>query len=542
LHSPEAFSVLHNVPVSIQAIHLRGLLILAEIYWSDIGLRSLHKPLHSIDTVLFDPKPEQNAVMNKQNSSPIPGKAFDERDQEKITRGVSLLIGDPKKAIRKLSGPMIVAMIISATYNVVNAAWVSGLGSDALAAVGFVTPVFMVVMGLSIGLGAGASSAISRRIGARDKKGADNATMHAMLLVIIVSVASTLVLLRFSEPLMVLMGAGDALGLALEYGRIVFLGSILVIFINMAYAILRGEGDARRTMYAMAGGSLINAILDPILIYWAGMGIVGAAWGMIISMLLVSAVLIYWLFVKKDTYVSFSREAFSPSMDMMKDILAVGIPASLEFLLYSIDAIIINSMLVRVSGTDAVAVYTAGWRVIMMALVPLIAIGTAEISVAGAAIGSRKYANLSVIHNYSTRLGVIIGVATAAVTLLFAPQITAFFTYTPESAALAPTMIAFMQVMCLFYPFVSPGIMSASLFQGAGKGLTSLLLNMLRDVVLITMMAFVLGMVLGLGERGIWWGIVFGNIMGGGISHLWARMYISRVKERESGRKEKTPW
>jgi len=480
--------------------------------------------------------------MNKQNSSPIPGKAFDERDQEKITRGVSLLIGDPKKAIRKLSGPMIVAMIISATYNVVNAAWVSGLGSDALAAVGFVTPVFMVVMGLSIGLGAGASSAISRRIGARDKKGADNATMHAMLLVIIVSVASTLVLLRFSEPLMVLMGAGDALGLALEYGRIVFLGSILVIFINMAYAILRGEGDARRTMYAMAGGSLINAILDPILIYWAGMGIVGAAWGMIISMLLVSAVLIYWLFVKKDTYVSFSREAFSPSMDMMKDILAVGIPASLEFLLYSIDAIIINSMLVRVSGTDAVAVYTAGWRVIMMALVPLIAIGTAEISVAGAAIGSRKYANLSVIHNYSTRLGVIIGVATAAVTLLFAPQITAFFTYTPESAALAPTMIAFMQVMCLFYPFVSPGIMSASLFQGAGKGLTSLLLNMLRDVVLITMMAFVLGMVLGLGERGIWWGIVFGNIMGGGISHLWARMYISRVKERESGRKEKTPW
>ena len=475
--------------------------------------------------------------MNEKNGSQIPGQVFDERDQEKITQGVSLLIGDPKKAIVKLSGPMIVAMIISATYNVVNAAWVSGLGSNALAAVGFVTPIFMVVMGLSIGLGAGASSAISRRIGARDKGGADNATMHAMLLVIIVSVVSTLVLLRFSEPLLVLMGAGDALGLALEYGRIVFLGSVLVVFINMAFAILRGEGDARRTMYAMAGGSLINAVLDPILIYWAGMGIVGAAWGMIISMLLVSAILSYWLFVKKDTYVSFSREGFAPSMDMMKDILAVGIPASLEFLLYSIDAIIINGMLVRVSGTDAVAVYTVGWRVIMMALVPLIAIGTAEISVAGAAIGSRRYGNLSIIHNYSTKLGVIIGVATALVTLVFARQIAMFFTYTPESAALAPTMIAFMQVMCLFYPFVSPGIMSASLFQGAGKGLTSLLLNMLRDVVLITLMAFVLGVVLGLGERGIWWGIVFGNIMGGLISYLWARMYISRMKGRNTPRK-----
>jgi Na+-driven multidrug efflux pump len=152
--------------------------------------------------------------------------------------------------------------------------------------------------------------------------------------------------------------------------------------------------------------------------------------------------------------------------------------------------------------------------------------------VAGAAIGSRKYANLSVIHNYSTRLGVIIGVATAAVTLIFAQQITSFFTYTPESAALAPTMIAFMQVMCLFYPFVSPGIMSACLFQGAGKGLTSLFLNMLRDVVLITMMAFVLRVVLGRGEQGIWWGIVFGNVVGGVLSFLWARMYISRMKER----------
>jgi Na+-driven multidrug efflux pump len=93
-------------------------------------------------------------------------------------------------------------------------------------------------------------------------------------------------------------------------------------------------------------------------------------------------------------------------------------------------------------------------------------------------------------------------------------------------------MIAFMQVMCLFYPFVSPGIMSACLFQGAGKGLTSLFLNMLRDVVLITMMAFVLRVVLGRGEQGIWWGIVFGNVVGGVLSFLWARMYISRMKER----------
>jgi len=462
-------------------------------------------------------------------------KSNDEQNQKEMTKGVSLLIGEPKKAILKLSGPMIVAMLILAAYNLVNAVWVSGLGSDALAAVGFVSPIFMVVVGLSNGLGAGVSSSISRRIGARDKSGADNATMHALLLTIIVSVILTISLFYFLEPMLLVIGAGTALDLALEYGNIVFAGSILIVFTNTAYAILRGEGDTKRTMYAMSAGSLINAVLDPILIYWAGLGIAGAAWGTIISLFLVSAVQIYWLIIKRDTYVSISRKYFVPSMGVMKDILQVGIPASLEFLLFSIDAIIINWMLVRVSGIDAVAVYTAGWRVIMIAVIPLIAIATAEISVAGAAIGARRYENLPIIHNYSTKLGFFIGSATAIITWVLAPQMTTFFTYTSESAHLAPAMIAFMHVMCLFYPFMSPGIMSACLFQGAGKGLTSLFLNVLRDVILITMLSFLLGMVLGLGQEGIWWGIVFGNISGSIFAYLWAKLYITRlVKDRKT--------
>ena len=460
------------------------------------------------------------------------------QDQRELTRGVSLLIGEPKKAIRKLSGPMIVAMMIQAAYNLVNAVWVAGLGSDALAAVGFVTPVFMVVMGLSNGLGAGVSSAISRRIGAGDRWGADNTAMHAMLMVVGVSLVLTVCLLSFAGPLLAIMGAGASLDMALEYGNIVFSGSIFAVFSAMAFAILRGEGDTKRTMYAMAAGSLINAVLDPILIYWAGMGVAGAAWGTVVSMSLVSLVQAYWLLIKRDTYVALTGRAFSWSRSVMSDILRVGIPASVEFLFYSIDAIIINAMLVRVSGTDAVAVYTAGWRVIFVALVPLIAIAMAEISVAGAAFGARRYDNLSVIHSYSTKLGLAIGAATALITGLFAPQITTFFTYSADSAHLAPAMVAFMHAMCLFYPFVSPGIMSACLFQGAGKGMTSLVLNLLRDVVLVTLMAYVLGIVLGLGQRGIWWGIVFGNISGSLASYLWARLYISRVIKDQEGRAE----
>jgi len=450
-----------------------------------------------------------------------------------ITQGVSLLIGDPKKAILKLSGPMIVAMLVIAAYNLVNAVWVVGLGSDALAAVGFIMPVFMIIFGISSGIGAGVASSISRKIGANDKAGADDVAMHALILVILLTVILTVPLYLFAEPIVKALGAGTASGLAVEYGRIIFAGAVFVIFQNIAFSILRAEGDTLRTMYVMTAASILNAVLDPILIYYAGMGISGAAWGTVISTALGCTVPMYWLMIKGDTYVSLTWKSFSLSFDVMKDILQVGLPASLEFLLLSIDALIINSMLTHVSGTDAVAVYAGGWRVIMFALIPMIAIGTAALSVAGASFGSGRYQNLQVVLSYSVRLALMIGIATSVLTWALAPQITTIFTYSPDSVHLTPTMVAFLQMMCLFYPFVPPGIMSASIFQGTGKGVTSLIIEFLRVVVFIAVMAFVLGIVFGMGEYGVWLGIILGNIMGGIVGYIWARLYIRRLEQRE---------
>lgn len=99
---------------------------------------------------------------------------------EKETEGIKILLGDPKKAIIKLSVPMIVAMSVQTVYNVVDAIWVSGVGADALSAVGFFFPFFFTMMALATGLGIGGGSAISRRIGAKDKEGADIVAAHTM--------------------------------------------------------------------------------------------------------------------------------------------------------------------------------------------------------------------------------------------------------------------------------------------------------------------------------------------------------------------------
>jgi Na+-driven multidrug efflux pump len=83
--------------------------------------------------------------------------------------------------------------------------------------------------------------------------------------------------------------------------------------------------------------------------------------------------------------------------------------------------------------------------------------------------------------------------------------------------------------MCFFYPFIPPGVMSGSIFQATGRGMASLVMTVLRNLVFIAVFAYLFGIVLGFGEHGVWWGIVAGDILGGTVSFIWARYYISRL-------------
>ncbi len=448
------------------------------------------------------------------------------------TEGVTIITGDPKKAIIKLSGPLIVAMVLTSAYNLADAIWVSGLGGDALAAVGFVTPLFMIVLGLSNGLGAGATSVISRCVGRGDQEGVNNTAIHTLLITIIISIVLTAVLEIFLNPALLSLGAGKTIGLAVSYGRITLAGTILMLFTGAAYGILRSEGDTKRTMHAMIISSVVNIVLDPILIYIAGLGIAGAAWATIISQALVVVVILYWFFKKKDTYVDLSWKYFKPNFKVTRSILGVGLPATAEFLVMSAATAILNIILVQVSGTDAVAVYSAGWRVVVMAIIPMVAMGTAVVTVSGVSYGSRNYKNLRTTHNYSIKLGLAVASMTSLLTLIFAPNISQIFAYSPETAYIAPTIAAFLQVMCVFFIFVPPGIMSSSVFQGLGKGFTSLTFTVLRQLFFVVIFSHIMAINFNLGQQGVWYGIVAGNIAGSLVAYVWTHLYISRIQRQ----------
>ena len=444
----------------------------------------------------------------------------------KKTVGVETLLGDPKKAVIKLALPMIAAMSMQTIYNLVDAVWVSGLGADALAAIGFVFPFFFLVIGLSNGLGIGAGSAISRRIGAQDKRGADNVAVHALIMMLLLTVLFTIPFYAFTDELFVLIGAGNTADMAIAYARIIFAGSIFIFFTNIANAILRGEGDARRAMYAMTLGAGLNIILDPIFIYSFGLGVAGAAWATIVSLAITSIIMLNWLLFKKDTYVSFKFDDFKFDKDIVKDIFRVGLPAAVMQLSMSLTLLIMNLIIVQVDSTDGVAVFSTGWRVVTIAILPLMGIATAVVSVTGAAFGARSFDKVSFVHLYATKLGLIIESVIGVATFILAPQIAAIFTQAEGMAHIASELTFFLRIICLFYPSVSFGMLSSSLFQGTGKGMYALILTVLRTLILTPLFAALFAFNFDFGLNGVWWGLVVANVIGPAVAFAWARLYI----------------
>jgi len=451
--------------------------------------------------------------------------------REVYTDGVRTLLGDPKKAIIKLSIPMIVAMLIQATYNLVDAFWVAGIGADALAAVGFVFPFYFIMLALSTGLGVGGSSAISRRIGARDKRGADSVAIHSIVMLVILAVAFTVPFYLLSEPLFAAIGAGATLRMTVDYGQVIFFGAIFLFFSTVANSILRGEGDAKRAMYALALGGALNCILDPIFIYTFGWGVAGAAWATDLSLAVSSALLLYWLAVKGNTYVTFRLRGFRFDRSTVKEILKVGLPSTVTQVSMSLSMIVVNFLLVYISlgSTDGVAIYSTGWRVATMGTLPLIGISTAVTAVCGAAFGARAYEKIKVSHLYAVKIGLAIEAVVAATAFVFAPQIAAVFTYSAGAARIADGLTLFLRIACLFWPFVSLGMLSSALFDGVGRGTNSMAATVLRSMVLTFFFIYLLAFVLGFGLVGIWWAVVLANIVGSVVVFAWARSYIKNL-------------
>ena len=391
----------------------------------------------------------------------------------------------------------------------------------------------MILVGVSFGLGAGATSSISRFVGARNHEGANSSAIHSIAILAIASILLTVILLAIQEPLLVLFGAsGAALKEGLKYGTPLFLGLFGFMFANGASGILRGEGDMKRAMYAMIVSVGLNTILDPIFIYILNFGSAGAAIATVISSLVSTVLIMYWILIKKDTYVDVNLKEFQYDSKIAFDILKVGIPASMDMILLSV-ALSMYLIFISILGGDyGVAVFSSGQRLYFFAIMPLSAIGTAITAVSGSAFGAKNGDYLSRSHIYGSKISILFGIFVLIIFIVFATPLATMFAYTPETSHLIPGIVSFLQIATLCLPLSGAGMASSYFYQGIGKGTVSLAWTVIREIISTNVLIYIFGIVLGWGLIGVWTGLAVGRALAGGLNFLFARYTVKNLVER----------
>ncbi|MFN3691581.1 MAG: MATE family efflux transporter [Fervidobacterium sp.] len=448
-------------------------------------------------------------------------------------KNVNLLLGDYKKAIIKLSIPNMISMFVQTLYNLVDAIWVAGLGPTNLAAMGFFFPIFMIFISIATGITVGTSSAISRKIGSKDYKSANDVAEHSLVLAVFIGIVGTIVgLLTLRNGLLGIGAQGEALEKASSYGRIIYFFTIFLMFNNAVIGILRGEGDSKKPMYAVTLSSVLNILLDPIFIYGLKLGIEGAAWATGISILIATVVLTYLLFFSKTTFLRGQFENFNFKFDHIKDISYVGFPTALAQIVMSVAIYILNIFSAKTAGNFGVATFTGAWRIINLGTLTIIGISSAVTPVTGAAFGAKDSERLEKAYQFSLLFGEMVSVVVMVLILLFSRPLSYLFAYSKDSKDLLESISQALKILCLFFPGTPLGMLTSGMFQGIGHGFKSLITTILRTIIFQIFWTWLFVDILSFGLNGVWWGIVIGNLSASLITYTWGKMTIEKLKKK----------
>lgn len=449
---------------------------------------------------------------------------------------VEVIRGEPEIAIKKLAIPIMISMLLTASYNIIDGIWVAGLGQAAIAGIGFVTPIFMILNGVSVGLGNGATSSISRAVGAKNHEGANKSATHSLLIFLVASILLSVILLLIQEPLLRTYGAnGQSLIEGLKYGTPLFIGLFTFMFSNGGSGILRGEGDMKRAMYAIIVSVGLNVILDPIFIYTMNLGSTGASLATIVSSLGSACVIMYWILIKKDTYVHVNIRGFKFDFEIVKDILKVGIPSSLDMFVMSLAMSFYLIFISSLGGEYGIAAFTSAQRLYLFGIMPLTAVGSAVAAVSGSAYGAKNGDYLSRTHIYGTKFATKIAIAIALILIIFAQQLSTIFAYTQQTAPLIPEITNFLRIASIGLMFVGMGMPSNFMYQGIGRGTISLSWTIIRELIFTVSFTYLFGIVLNLGLTGIWIGLAMGRSIAAIMNFFYARYTIRKLKPKMNG-------
>ncbi len=412
------------------------------------------------------------------------------------------------KAIGKLAMPTILGMLVSIIYNMADTFFVAQTkDQNQVAAVTLCLPIFMLLMSFGNIFAIGGGSYVSRLLGEKELDKIKKVTSFSFYACIAVGVICGLVLIFFKEPILKTIGTSEnTYQFAKDYLLIIALGAPFVCLQTAFGGIVRAEGASKEAMVGMMIGTILNIVLDPIMILNMNMGVKGAALATIIGNIASCIYYIYYFLFKK-TCLSISIKDFAIKSDIIKNILIIGIPVSLNTILISAANIILNNFAVFYGDTVVSALGIAG-RVNMIAIMLLLGLSQGSQPFIGYNFASKNYKRMNGAIKFGIICSIIIGTITFLVTFIFAePIVKMFLSEPPEIVTYGKYFIRANMSACTI---LGVQFILMSTFQAMGKGGSALVVSLCRQGF-----AFVPAIIIGnklFGLNGIVWAQPFADV------------------------------
>lgn len=428
-----------------------------------------------------------------------------------------LLNGNITSLLFKFSAPAIIGMVTGALYNIVDTIFVGkGVGYLAIAALSIVLPIQLIIIGIGTMTGVGSASIVSRALGRNRKDIAQNVFGNAVVLNFLISAFCTILIYIFMDKCLVFFGASaQVLPYARDYTSIILAGFIFFSFSISSNNYIRAEGNPRAAMYVMAIGAIINIILDPIFIFVFGMGIKGAAVATVISQVISSMYVIFYILFGGSIF-RLNVSIFKVKFSAMKEILSLGFPSFIRSAMASVITLIFNKLLLFYGSDMYIAIMGIGLRMISLIQMPLIGITQGFSTIVGFNYGAELYPRVKKVLGMAVMWTVIIAGVGFLVMMIFPRFVIGLFS---SDANLINEGIYILRIVVVFLPIIGVQMLGGGFFQAIGKAAPALILTITRQVLFLIPAAFLLPLIFGL--NGVWLSVPVSDFLSVAVTVFW---------------------
>jgi putative MATE family efflux protein len=410
-----------------------------------------------------------------------------------------------------VSLPAMVGMLVTALYNIVDTIFVAqGIGTAAVAAVGFAFPIQLVLMAIANSIGIGGAAIASQRLGQKQTDSASRAYANVLMAVFFISMLAIISAFIFVEPLLGLFGATDEImPYSIAFLRVMLIGSPFFMLTMASSAMLRAEGRANYQVRVMLTTVAINIVLTPLFIFGLDSGIQGAALGTVVAQI-VGALLVFRFFFTKrrQTGLTLNRSAFKPDFRLTFRMMQIGSSSFIMQVSQSVLFITVNHMLVRYGGTTELATFAVINKFMALVGMPIMGIVQGMQPIVGYNFGSRQFSRMSLAIKLAIRYGLSLSISLWLLIQLFPRFWVGLFTEEATFLQEGSSAVRFLFALSFVYGIQ---MIVNGMYQSLAKAKVALFLSLSRQTLYTIPLVLILPVFFGV--NGVWFAFPIADAM-----------------------------